>query len=96
MGAVASKGSTMENGPVIHAGRIVTEEEKKTKEMVEKMKRSIDIDETMIEDAWQRLQHRLDIELKVIWLLQAKNTYQIFLIYFMEEIEWILYSKIII
>ena len=56
----------MENGPVIHAGRIVTEEEKKTKEMVEKMKRSIDIDETMIEDAWQRLQHRLDIELKVI------------------------------
>ena len=73
MGAVASKGSTMENGPVIHAGRIVTEEEKKTKEMVEKMKQSIDIDETMIEDAWQRLQHRLDIELKVIWLLQAKT-----------------------
>ena len=79
MGAVASKGSTMENGPVIHAGRIVSEEEKKTKERVEKMKRSIDIDETRIEDAWQRLQHRLDIELKVIWLLQAqKNIYQVF------------------
>ena len=73
MGAVASKGSTMEKGPVIHAGRIVTEEEKKTKEKVKKMKWSIDIDETMIEDAWQRLQHRLDIELKVIWLLQSKT-----------------------
>ena len=73
MGAVASKGSTMENGPVIHAGRIVTEEEKKTRERIEKMKRSLDIDETMIEDAWQRLQYRLDIELKVTWLLQAKN-----------------------
>ena len=63
MGAVASKGS---GGPVIHAGRIVTEEEKQTRERVEKMKRSLDIDETMIEDAWQRLQDRLDIELKVI------------------------------
>ena len=71
MGAVASKGS----GPVIHAGRIVTEEEKKTQERVEKMKRSLDIDETMIEDAWQRLQHRLDIEFKVAWLLQAKTIF---------------------
>ena len=43
MGAVASKGS----GPVIHAGRIVTEEEKKTQERVEKMKRSLDIDEIL-------------------------------------------------
>ena len=73
MGAVASKGSSMESSPVIHAGRIVTEEEKQTREKIEKMKRSLDIDETMIENAWQRLQHRLDIELKVIWLLQAKN-----------------------
>ena len=66
MGTVASKGFIKENGPVIHAGRIVSEEEKKTRERIEKMKRSLDIDETMIEDAWQRLQHRLDIELKVI------------------------------
>ena len=55
MGAVASKGSTMENGPVIHAGRIVTEEEKKTKERVEKMKRSIDIDEKNQYTSWRKL-----------------------------------------
>ena len=73
MGAVASKGSIKENGPVIHAGRIVSEEEEKTRERIEKMKRSLDIDETMIEDAWKRLQDRLDIELKVIWLLEAKT-----------------------
>ena len=75
MGAVASKGSTKEISPVIHAGRIVTEEEKKTRERIEKMKRSLDIDESMIEDAWQRLQHRLDIEFKVAWLLQAKTIF---------------------
>ena len=38
-----------------------------TKEMISKMKKYLSLDESKIEAAWERLERKLDAELKVFW-----------------------------